>query len=88
MNFLVAYDIKDAKRLYKVKKAVYEVCLFAQKSALEADLTSLRLKALSSKINTLALKQDKINIIKIIGKAKILGQKKEKIFNNNLVIIL
>lgn len=88
MNFLLAYDICDEKRLYKVRKVLEKNALCTQKSAFEAKLTQVTLTKLLASLKKIAKEEDKINFIKIIGKAEVLGKQDEEIFNNEMVIIL
>lgn len=88
MTFLLAYDICDEKRLYKVRKILEKFALCTQKSAFEAKLSQVALKNLITSLKKIAKKEDKINLIRILGKAEVLGKQDEEFFNNEMVIIL
>jgi len=87
-NFVVAYDIFDKKRLPKVKKIVYAYALGGQKSALEVPLNKHLAKELIRDVKNIMNKEDKLNIIKIIGKPILLGKAQHIPYENNGVIIL
>lgn len=87
-DFLICYDVFDKKRLPKVKKLVYSYALGGQKSALEVPLNKQLMKELVKNINIIVEKEDKLNIIKIIGEPILLGRAKHISYKNNGVIIL
>lgn len=87
-NYLVAYDIFDKKRLPKIKKIVYSYALGGQKSALEVPLNKSLAKELVRDVKKVMAKEDKFNIIKVIGKPILLGRAQHIAYENNGVIIL
>jgi len=87
-NFLIAYDIFDPKRLRKVKQIVYSYSLGGQKSAIEAPLDKQSLKMLITELSSEIEKEDKVNIIKVIGKPILLGRASHIVYEKNGVIII
>ena len=87
-NFLIAYDIFDPKRLRKVKNIVYSYSLGGQKSAIEAPLDKLSLKMLITELSSEIEKEDKVNIIKVIGQPILLGKASHISYEKNGVIML
>ena len=87
-NFIIAYDIFDPKRLRKIKQIVYSYALGGQKSALEAPLSKYDMKMLVTELSSQIDKDDKINIIKVIGKPILLGRASQISYENNGVIII
>ncbi len=86
-NFLIAYDICDPKRLYKVAKIVYSYALGGQKSALEAPLSKNEVRELIEKIEKVVKKQDKINIIPFYGEPAIFGKAKHIKYHQGVIIV-
>lgn len=87
-NFIIAYDIFNKKRLYKVKKIAYSYSLGGQKSALEMPFDKLILKDFISEIKTIIKDEDKLNIIKTFDNPILLGRASQISTENNGVIIL
>lgn len=87
-DFLVAYDVFDKKRLPKVKRVVYSYALGGQKSALEVPLNKNLTKELITELDRIMKKEDKLNIIKVIGEPILLGKSQHIAYKNNGVIIL
>jgi len=87
-NFLIAYDIFNQKRLKKVKQIVYSYSLGGQKSAIEAPLDKQSLKMLITELSSEIEKEDKINIIKVIGEPILLGKAAHISYEKNGVIII
>lgn len=87
-NFLIAYDIFDPKRLRQVKQIVYSYSLGGQKSAIEAPLNKQTLKMLITELSSVIEKEDKVNIIKVLGEPVLLGKASHISYEKNGVIIL
>ena len=49
--YLIAYDVTDNKRRYKIRKIAYSYAFGGQKSALEADLNKKEIFELAKKIS-------------------------------------
>ncbi len=86
-NFLVAYDIYNPKRLYKVRKLLYSYALSGQKSALEMPLTHILCSELMQQLEPLIKTQDKVNVIKIIGKPILLGKAETLEYHKGVIIV-
>jgi len=87
-NYIIAYDIFDPKRLRKVKNIVYSYSIGGQKSAIEAPLDKYYMKLLVEELQKELDKNDKVNIIKVIGKPILLGKANQISYENNGVIII
>ena len=87
-NYLVAYDIFDKKRLPKIKKIVYSYSLGGQKSALEAPLDKSLIRELMKNVGDIMEEDDRLNIIKVIGKPILLGKAQHIPYEKNGIIIL
>jgi len=87
MNFIIAYDIFDKKRLLKVKKIAYSYALGGQKSAVEAPLNARYMKTLINELETIIEDEDKVNIIKVSNPI-LLGKASQVKFEKNGVIII
>jgi len=87
-NYLVAYDIFDKKRLPKIKKIVYSFSLGGQKSALEVPLDKILMKELIKSVGDIIEDDDRLNIIKVIGKPILLGRAQHIPYEKNGIIIL
>jgi len=74
-NYIVAYDILDVKRAYRIRKLVYDYASGGQKSALELLLSRNELKELLRLLKPLLADEDCVNIIEVFmlfGKADVL----------------
>lgn len=87
-TYLLCYDIKDDKRLYKVRKSSYPFALGGQKSALEAPLSPKYLKKyLKAVVPILNPHEDKLNIIEIDPNPIILGKNLHITYDQGVIII-
>ncbi len=86
-NFLVAYDIYNPKRLYRVRKLLYNYALEGQKSALEVPLNAHLMREIIHGLEPLIKPQDRVNIIKVVGKPILLGTAKSLEYNNGVIIV-
>jgi len=87
-NYLLCYDVTDAKRLYKVRKTLYPHALGGQKSALEAPLSKKEVKKLLCKLSHLInIKQDKINFIEVQSNPQLLGKSLDITYEEGMIIL-
>jgi CRISPR-associated endonuclease Cas2 len=87
-NFIIAYDIFDEKRLHKIKNIAYSYALGGQKSAVESPLDKLLLKEFIKSIDQIIKEEDKLNIVRVIGKPILLGKAEHISYEHNGVIII
>lgn len=87
-KFILAYDIFNRKRLYKVRKIAYTYSLGGQKSALEIPFDKDMVKSFITEIKPIIKDEDKLNIIKTFDKPILLGRASQILYENNGVIIL
>jgi len=74
VDYLVCYDISDAKRLRKVAKVVYSYAIGGQKSALEVPASRTELESLIGKLDAMIdHDQDRIHIVRFIDEPILLG---------------
>jgi len=77
-NYIIAYDILNVKRAYRIRKLVYDYASGGQKSALELLLSRNELKELLRLLKPLLADEDCVNIIEVdrnfmlFGKADVL----------------
>ncbi len=71
--FLVAYDIFDNKRRYSVAKVIEAYKLEGQKSSWETPLDRKSMRSMVQELEKIVLKEDKINIVAVVGKPILLG---------------
>lgn len=86
-DYIIAYDIFDPKRLYRVRKIVYSYALEGQKSAIEAPLDRALMRSLVKELLEVIDDEDRINIIKV-SNPMLLGSAKEVKYENGGVIIV
>jgi len=87
-HFLIAYDVKSSKRRRRCAKVAYSYALGGQKSALESILESNDLPTLSDELlDSIDPKEDRINVIKVMPKAILLGKAKQLYFEDGSIII-
>lgn len=87
-DYLLCYDIGDAKRLYRTRKICYPLSLGGQKSALHTPLTKAEAKKVLNKLSKIIKeKEDKINIIEIDPEPIILGRGLPLLFDKGAIII-
>jgi len=85
--YLIAYDIENNKRRYRVRKVAYSYAFGGQKSALEAILEKSELATLAKKLSSaMKLETDKVHIVKV-KKFLYLGIAKEFKFKQGDIII-
>ena len=87
-EYLVCYDIADAKRLRKVAKVVYGYALGGQKSVLETPLEKRDIEALVQKLEVLIDPEvDKVNIVRFKGEPLLLGRADFLRYEQGVVIV-
>lgn len=87
--YLICYDIKDLKRLAKVRRIAYSYALGGQKSALEALLDRVSLKELESRLaEVIDHDEDYVNIIEIEENPMLFGIAKPLPINEKGDIII
>jgi CRISPR-associated protein Cas2 len=86
-RYIIAYDICDPKRLYKVAKYLYAQALGGQKSVLEMPLSRTELEPIIKHIKQIIKKEDKINIIPVEDHPLLLGKAKSINYEKGVIII-
>ncbi|MCK5853691.1 MAG: CRISPR-associated endonuclease Cas2 [Sulfurovaceae bacterium] len=87
-SYLVAYDIFDSKRLYRVARIVEDYKLKGQKSSWETPLDRKSMSTLVSRLGEVLTGKDKANIIAVVGRPILLGKANSiKIQKGGIVII-
>ncbi|GAB6044533.1 CRISPR-associated endonuclease Cas2 [Caminibacter profundus] len=85
--YLIAYDVIDNKRRYRVRKIAYSYAFGGQKSAVEALLDKKEVYELARKLSAkIDLSEDRVHIVKV-RKFIYLGVAKELKFDNGDIII-
>ena len=85
--YLIAYDVIDNKRRYKIKNIAYSYALGGQKSVLEAEIDKREILHLARKLSAkMDLETDKVHIIKV-EKFIYLRSAKEITYKNGDIII-
>lgn len=86
---LICYDVRDEKRLAKVRRVVYAHAYGGQKSALEAPLTPREAKAVLTEISQkMNASEDSLLIVPVGEEAILLGRARQLSLDENGVIIL
>jgi len=86
-RYIIAYDICNPKRLYKVAKILYANALGGQKSVLEIPLSKQELKPIINQIKQIIKKEDKVNVIPIEDHPILLGKAKSINYEKGVIII-
>lgn len=86
-RYIIAYDICDPKRLYKVAKFLYANALGGQKSVLEIPLCRADLAPIIKYISQIIKEEDKINIIPVEDNPLLLGKAKSIDYEKGVIII-
>ena len=86
-NFIVAYDILNSKRAYKVRKLIYSYAFGGQKSVLEVLLSKRDVKDILKLLKPILEKEDRVNIIEVHSNAMLFGKAEILEYNNGVVII-
>lgn len=88
MHYILAYDIANEKRLYKVRKASYVLALGGQKSALETVLTKREIESyLQAMSKVIKHEEDAINIIEVEPEPILLGRAMSVDYDDGVIII-
>jgi len=87
-HYLIAYDVKNSKRRRRTAKIAYAYALGGQKSALESILDSREPDYLAEELYVkIKPEEDKVNIIKVMPKAILLGRAKQLDFTEGAIIL-
>ena len=86
-HFIIAYDIFDVKRAYKVRKLVYEYAMGGQKSALEVPLTKVELKEIVKSLEPLLKDDDRVNIIEVEEMPLLFGRADVLEYDKGVIIV-
>ncbi len=86
-HFIIAYDIFDAKRAYKVRKLVYEYAMGGQKSALEVPLTKVELQEIVKILKPLLKDDDRVNIIEVEEMPLLFGRADVLEYDKGVIIV-
>ncbi len=86
-HFIIAYDISDAKRSYRVRKLLYDYATGGQKSALEVPLGKQELLNIVSDLKPLLKDNDRVNIIEVEMLPVIFGKSEILEYDKGVVIV-
>ena len=86
-HFIIAYDIFDAKRAYKVRKLVYEYAMGGQKSALEVPLSKVELKKIVKSLEPLLKDDDRVHIIEVEEMPLLFGRANVLEYDKGVIIV-
>jgi len=86
-HFIIAYDIFDTKRAYRVRKLLYGYALGGQKSALEIPLTKDELQSLIAELEPLIKGDDKVNIIEVDEMPLLFGRADIVEYDRGVIIV-
>ncbi|MBE0490777.1 MAG: CRISPR-associated endonuclease Cas2 [Sulfurospirillum sp.] len=86
-RYIIAYDICDPKRLYKVAKILYANALGGQKSVLEIPLSKKDIEPILKDILQITKEIDKINVIPVEDHPILLGKAKSIDYEKGVIII-
>jgi len=86
-HFIIAYDIFDVKRAYKVRKLVYEYAMGGQKSALEVPLTKVELEEIVKSLEPLLKDDDRVNIIEVEEMPLLFGRADVLEYDKGVIIV-
>lgn len=86
-QYIVAYDILNDKRAYKVRKLVYGYALGGQKSALEVPLNRRDLKELLAQLAPLLCDEDRVNIIEVEEEPMLFGKADVLAYDKGVIIL-
>lgn len=87
-SFVVAYDVFDAKRRYRVAKIVDAYRLEGQKSSWEVALERSSIKGVLDALEEVLETEDKVNIIAVVGEPILLGKAKSvEVQKGGIVIV-
>ena len=87
-HYLIAYDVKSAKRRRQIAKIAYSYALGGQKSALESVLEKRDPDILAERLYTkIKPQEDKVNIIRVMPKAILLGRAKQLDFSEGIILL-
>ncbi len=86
--YIIAYDIADKKRLYRVRKVAYSFAFGGQRSAVESYLNEKMVVSLQRRLfRQIDIKQDRVNIIEVEKEAILLGKAKQLPFDKGSIIV-
>ncbi len=86
-NYIVAYDIKCAKRAYRVHKLIYDYAFGGQKSVFELLLNERDLKKLLENLKPLLDNEDSINVVEVDKNIIFYGKSEILNYNKGVIII-
>jgi len=86
-NYIVAYDILNVKRAYRIRKIVYDYASAGQKSALELLLSRNDLKELLRLLKPLLDDEDCVNIIEVDRNFMLFGKADVLKYDKGVVIV-
>jgi CRISPR-associated endonuclease Cas2 len=86
--YVVAYDVFDPKRRYKVAKIVENHKLKGQKSSWETALDRKLMRTLLTELKEVLEEGDKVNLVRVVGKPILLGNAKSLTNQEGGIVIL
>jgi len=86
-HFIIAYDIFDTKRAYRVRKLLYEYAIGGQKSALEIPLERGSLETVVVKLELLLRGDDRVNIIEVDEMPLLFGRADVLEYDRGVIIV-
>lgn len=86
-HFLVAYDIPNDRRAYRVRKIVYALAIGGQKSALELLLKKSDLRGFIGCLELVLGHDDKVNIIEVEEECLLFGKADHLDYDEGVIIV-
>ena len=86
-HFIIAYDIYDTKRAYRVRKLLYEYAIGGQKSALEVPLDRGELHHIVAKLEPLLKGDDRVHIVEVDEMPLLFGRGDVLEYDKGVIIV-
>ncbi|WP_457608184.1 CRISPR-associated endonuclease Cas2 [Nitratifractor sp.] len=87
-NYLLCYDIRDRRRLARVKKCAYDYALSGQKSALEVVLDDRTRAELLARLEALIDHEaDRIHLVAYAGEPRLYGRGEYLDFDEGTLVL-
>ena len=87
-HYLIAYDVADNKRRRRTAKIAYSYALGGQKSALESIFDGNEAHSVAQELYIkIDPHKDRINVVKVMPKAILLGRAKQLDFSEGAIIL-
>ena len=86
-KYIIAYDILNPKRAYRVRKLLFAYAFGGQKSVLELLLSKRELKEIIALLNAILEENDKVNIIEVDNHIMLFGKAQILEYNKGVIIL-